>query len=75
MFNFDRVKTLAGHKCLAHEYSFNVVEHKVFNEFLKAYSPYYKKISRYQVRKECFYTMNKKKKESKAFWERLIELV
>ena len=66
VFSFDRVKTLAGHMCLAHEYSFNMVEHKVFNEFLKAYSPYYKKISRYQVRKECFLYYEQEKERIKG---------
>ncbi|GAA0150061.1 hypothetical protein LIER_09085 [Lithospermum erythrorhizon] len=67
-FSFEKVKTLAAHMILAHEYPFNIIEHKVFNEFLRAYIPYYKKISRYIVRKEYFGVYDKEK-------ERLINIL
>ncbi|GAA0164261.1 hypothetical protein LIER_19940 [Lithospermum erythrorhizon] len=66
--NFEKVKTLAAHMILAHEYPFNIVEHKVFNDFFRAYTLYYKKISRYIVRKECFAVYDKEK-------ERLINIL
>ncbi|KAL6502036.1 hypothetical protein OROGR_027169 [Orobanche gracilis] len=65
-FSFDKVKTLAAHMILAHEYSFNMVEHKVFNEFLRAYSPYYRKISRFMVRKECFAVFDRERERIKG---------
>ncbi|KAL6535221.1 hypothetical protein OROMI_026595 [Orobanche minor] len=65
-FSFERVKRLAAHMILAHEYPFNIVEHKVFNEFLKAYSPFYKKIGRHAVRAECFAVFNSERERIKG---------
>ncbi|GAA0144530.1 hypothetical protein LIER_04954 [Lithospermum erythrorhizon] len=71
VFSFDRVKILAAHMVLAHEYPFIIVEHKVFNEFLRAYTPYYKKISRWMVRKEFFSVFDRERERLKGLLDKV----
>ncbi|GAA0174137.1 hypothetical protein LIER_27586 [Lithospermum erythrorhizon] len=56
---------------LAHEYPFMIVEHKVFNEFLRAYTPYYKKICRWMVRKECFSVFDRERERLKGLLDKV----
>jgi hypothetical protein len=42
-FNDKRVRELSTHMVLLHEYPFNMIEYELFNKFMKAYTPYWKK--------------------------------
>jgi hypothetical protein len=42
-FNEKRVRELATHMILLHEYPFNMMKHELFNKFIKACTPYWKK--------------------------------
>ncbi|XP_027177182.1 zinc finger BED domain-containing protein RICESLEEPER 2-like [Coffea eugenioides] len=67
-FSYDhaKVRELASHMILAHEYPFSMMEHVVFNKFMKAVSPFYKKINRQTVKEDCMstYTIEKRKLKS-----------
>jgi hypothetical protein len=52
----SRVRELAAHMVLFHEYPFNMMEHKLFNKFMRVCTPHWKKISRATVRNDCFTT-------------------
>jgi hypothetical protein len=60
----SRVRELAAHMVLLHEYPFNMMEHELFNKFMKACTPHWKKISRATVRNDCMTTYQNEKKES-----------
>ncbi|XP_027170843.1 zinc finger BED domain-containing protein RICESLEEPER 2-like [Coffea eugenioides] len=67
-FSYDhaKVRELASRMILAHEYPFSMMEHVVFNKFMKAVSPFYKKINRQTVKEDCIstYTIEKRKLKS-----------
>lgn len=67
-FSYDhaKVRELASHMVLAHEYSFSMMEHEIFNKFMKAASPCYTKISRYTVKKDCISTFENEKRKLRA---------
>ncbi|XP_071917149.1 zinc finger BED domain-containing protein RICESLEEPER 2-like [Coffea arabica] len=48
----QKVWELATHMVLIHEYPFSMLDHVVFNKFMKAASPFYKKINRQTVRED-----------------------
>nr|XP_027082542.1 zinc finger BED domain-containing protein RICESLEEPER 2-like [Coffea arabica] len=54
-FSYDhaKVRELAAHMVLVHEYPFSMLDHVVFNKFMKAASPFYKKINRQTVKEDC----------------------
>ncbi|XP_058736659.1 zinc finger BED domain-containing protein RICESLEEPER 2-like [Vicia villosa] len=52
-YNHARVREVAAHMILGHEFPFSVMEGVIFNEFLKEIYPWYKKISRHQVKLDC----------------------
>ncbi|KAM4069756.1 hypothetical protein ACB094_12G114000 [Castanea mollissima] len=54
-FNYDhaKVREKASHVILVHEYPFNMMEHEVFNIFMKTATPYYQKISHNTARNDC----------------------
>nr|XP_027093135.1 zinc finger BED domain-containing protein DAYSLEEPER-like [Coffea arabica] len=54
-FSYDhaKVRELAAHMVLVHEYPFSMLDHVVFNKFMKAVSPFYKKINRQTVKEDC----------------------
>lgn len=52
-YNHGRVREVAAHMVLGHEYPFSVMDHVIFNEFLKTIYPWYKKITRQQVKVDC----------------------
>ena len=51
---------------LLHEYPFNIMEHELFNKLMKACTPYWKKISRANVKSDCIATYNIEKKKLKT---------
>jgi hypothetical protein len=65
-FNENKVRELASHMVLFHEYPFNFMEHEIFNKFMKACTPHWKKISRTTVKNDCISTYNIEKKKLKA---------
>jgi hypothetical protein len=42
----SRVRELAAHMVLLHKYHFNMMEHELFNKFMKACTPHWKKINK-----------------------------
>ncbi|XP_059435493.1 zinc finger BED domain-containing protein RICESLEEPER 2-like [Corylus avellana] len=62
-FNQKKVRELAAHMILLHEYPFNMMEHELFNKFMRACTPYWKKISLATVKSDCIaiYNIGKKK--------------
>ena len=67
-FKYDhaKVREKASHMILMHEYPFNMVEHEVFNVFMKTATPYYQKISRNTARNDCISTFELEKKKLKT---------
>ena len=65
-FNENKVRELASHMVIFHEYPFNFIEHEIFNKFMKACTPHWKKISRTTVKNDCISTYNIGKKKLKA---------
>jgi hypothetical protein len=61
-----KVRELASHMVLFHEYPFNMMEHDLFNKFMKACTPHWKKISRATVKSDCMSTYLSEKKKIKA---------
>ncbi|XP_058733902.1 zinc finger BED domain-containing protein RICESLEEPER 1-like [Vicia villosa] len=73
-YNHARVREIAAHMILGHEFPFSVMEGVIFNEFLKEIYPWYKKITRQQVKFDCetFYEAERiKMKRSMALINRL----
>ncbi|XP_062158744.1 zinc finger BED domain-containing protein RICESLEEPER 2-like [Alnus glutinosa] len=66
-FQFDesKVRELLAHMMLYHEYSFRMEEHMLFNKFMKACTPHWKKISRATAKCRCFATYEFEKKKLK----------
>jgi hypothetical protein len=54
-FTYDhkKVRELASHMILYHEYPFMQMEHVLFNKFMRANTPYWQKISRATARSNC----------------------
>ncbi|KAL4632770.1 hypothetical protein ACB092_04G074500 [Castanea dentata] len=67
-FKYDHanVREKASHMILVHEFPFNMVEHEVFNVFMKTAAPYYQKISRNTARNDCISTFELEKKKLKT---------
>ncbi|XP_027093797.2 zinc finger BED domain-containing protein RICESLEEPER 2-like [Coffea arabica] len=67
-FSYDhaKVRELASHMVLAHEYAFSMMDHVVFNKFMKAVSPFYKKITRQTVKEDCISTYQLEKRKLKS---------
>jgi hypothetical protein len=65
-FKLDKVRELAAQMVLYHEYPFNMMEHDLFNKFMRACTPHWKKISRATVKNDCFKIYNTEKKKLKA---------
>ncbi|KAG2667014.1 hypothetical protein I3760_15G092600 [Carya illinoinensis] len=67
-FTYDRnrVRELASHMILYHEYPFSLMEHVVFNRFMSANTPYWKKMSRAAAKKECMRTYENEKTKLRA---------
>ncbi|XP_075663040.1 zinc finger BED domain-containing protein RICESLEEPER 2-like [Castanea sativa] len=67
-FKYDHanVREKASHMILVHEFPFNMVEHEVFNVFMKTTAPYFQKISRNTARNDCISTFELEKKKLKT---------
>ncbi|KAG2664995.1 hypothetical protein I3760_16G109000 [Carya illinoinensis] len=67
-FSYDmkNVRELASHMILYHEYPFSMMEHVVFNKFMRANTPYWQKISRTTARNDCQSTYEIEKKKLKT---------
>jgi hypothetical protein len=61
----SKVRKLAAHMMLLHEYPFNIMKHKLFNKFMRTYTVHWKKISRATVRNDCITTCQNEKKKRK----------
>ncbi|XP_062176105.1 zinc finger BED domain-containing protein RICESLEEPER 2-like [Alnus glutinosa] len=66
-FTYDhkKVRELASHMILYHDYPFMVVEHVLFNKFMRANTPYWQKISRTTAKSDCMSTYEIEKKKLK----------
>lgn len=60
------MRELAAQMVLYHEYHFNIMEHELFNKFLKALTTHWKKISHATVKNDCIATYNNEKKKLKT---------
>ncbi|XP_059429198.1 zinc finger BED domain-containing protein RICESLEEPER 2-like [Corylus avellana] len=65
-FNEKKVRELAAHMVLLHEYPFNMMEHELFNKFMRACTSYWKKISCATVKSDCIATYNIEKQKLKT---------
>jgi hypothetical protein len=65
-FSEKRVRELAAHMVLFHEYPFNMMEHELFNKFMKACTPHWKKISCATLKGDCIAIYLSEKKKIKA---------
>ncbi|XP_062147730.1 zinc finger BED domain-containing protein DAYSLEEPER-like [Alnus glutinosa] len=65
-FSEKRVRELAVHMVLFHEYPFNMMEHELFNKFMKVCTPHWKKISRATLKSDCITIYLSEKKKIKA---------
>ncbi|XP_058776849.1 zinc finger BED domain-containing protein RICESLEEPER 2-like [Vicia villosa] len=73
-YNHARVREIAAHMILGHEFPFSVMEGVIFNEFLKEIYPWCKNITRQQVMFDCetFYEAERiKMKRSMALINRV----
>ena len=66
-FKYDhkKVREHFAHMVLIHEFSFNFVEYKMFNLFMRMVSPNQEKINRATSRKDCFSNYEVQKKQIK----------
>jgi hypothetical protein len=58
VYNEKRVRELATHMVLLHEYPSNIMEHELFNKFMRACTPHWKKIRCATVKCDCIATYN-----------------
>jgi hypothetical protein len=65
-YNEKKVRELAAHMVLFHEYPFNMMEHELFNKFMRACMPYWKKISRATLKNDFTATYVNEKKKMKT---------
>ena len=65
-YNVKKVRELAFHMIFYHEYHFSMMEHVVFNKFMRANTPYWQKISRTTARNDCQSTYEIEKKKLKT---------
>jgi hypothetical protein len=66
VYNEKKVRELAAHMVLLHEYPFNMMEHELFNKFMRACPPHWKKISHATVKSDCIATYNIEKEKLKT---------
>ncbi|KAG2696536.1 hypothetical protein I3760_07G062900 [Carya illinoinensis] len=65
-YYMKKVRELASHMILYHEYPFSMMEHVVFNKFMRANTPYWQKLSRTTTRNDCQSTYEIEKKKLKT---------
>jgi len=62
---------LLSHMIMYHEYPFKIVEHVLFNKFMKACTPHWQKKSRVTAKSLCFATYESEKKKLKPLLNRV----
>ena len=67
-FSYDQRKSreMCSHMMMFHEYPFTLVEHVMFNKFVKMLTPYWERITWATAKKDCFTTYNNTKQKLKA---------
>lgn len=67
-FSYDqkKVRELCSHMFLYHEYPFMHVEHVLFNNFMRACTSYWEKITRASAKNDCFATYENEKQKLKT---------
>ncbi|KAA8544308.1 hypothetical protein F0562_022320 [Nyssa sinensis] len=72
-FKYDRAKVreLASHMTLYHEYPFMQMEDVIFNEFMRANTPYWQKITRTTIKIDCISTYEIEKKKLKTLFKNI----
>ncbi|KAA8550057.1 hypothetical protein F0562_001741 [Nyssa sinensis] len=70
-FKYDRAKVreLATHMTLYHEYPFMQMEDVIFNKFMRANTPYWQKITRTTIKTDCISTYEIEKKKLKTLFK------
>ncbi|KAA8517245.1 hypothetical protein F0562_017503 [Nyssa sinensis] len=70
-FKYDRAKVreLASHMTLYHEYPFMKMEDVIFNKFMRANTPYWQKITRTTIKNNCISTYEIEKKKLKTLFK------
>ncbi|KAA8538966.1 hypothetical protein F0562_025658 [Nyssa sinensis] len=70
-FKYDRAKVreLAAHMTLYHEYPFMQMEDVIFNKFMRANTPYWQKITRTTIKNDCISAYEIEKKKLKTFFK------
>jgi hypothetical protein len=64
LYNHSKVRELATHMILGHEYPLLMMDPVIFNMFMKVVSPFYQKIDQNTVKKYCILTYENEKKKS-----------
>jgi hypothetical protein len=70
-FHESKVIELLSHMIFYHEYPFRIVEHVVFNKYMKACIPHWQKISQATAKSICFVNYKSEKKKLKALLNRV----
>jgi hypothetical protein len=72
-FSYDQRKSreMCSQMMMFHEYPFTLVEHVMFNKFIKTLTPYWERISRATAKKDCFTTYNNEKRKLKALLKKV----
>uniref|UniRef100_A0A5B7AIU7 BED-type domain-containing protein n=1 Tax=Davidia involucrata TaxID=16924 RepID=A0A5B7AIU7_DAVIN len=65
-YDYAKVRELASHMILYHEYPFLQMEHVLFNKFMRANTPNWKKITRTTAKNDCRATYEIEKKKLKT---------
>ncbi|GFY90790.1 hypothetical protein Acr_07g0009870 [Actinidia rufa] len=67
-FTYDhaKVREVASHMILYHEYPFMQMEHVIFNKFMKTATPHWQKITRTMAKADCVSTYEIHKKKLKS---------
>ncbi|KAA8544887.1 hypothetical protein F0562_019719 [Nyssa sinensis] len=70
-FKYDRAKVreLASHMTLYHEYPFMQMEDVIFNKFMRANTAYWQKITRIAIKNDCISTYEIEKKKLKTLFK------
>ncbi|KAA8516213.1 hypothetical protein F0562_019392 [Nyssa sinensis] len=70
-FKYDRAKVreLAAHMTLYHEYPFMQMEDVIFNKFIKENTPYWQKITRTTIKNDCISAYEIEKKKLKTLFK------
>jgi hypothetical protein len=70
-YNGKKVRELATNMVLFHEYPFNMMELELFNKFMRACTPHWKKIIRATLKNDCMATYLNENKKMKIMLSRV----